>query len=93
MPHPSRKHTISDISDLVSYPKMGNHNTPGEEARHTQTMNNSKNTQTEDQPSTIQYDKIKAYFTTMKNCPEDINNAEYMNIRSEEHTSELQSPS
>ena len=23
MPHPSRKHTISDISDLVSYPKRG----------------------------------------------------------------------
>ena len=27
MPRPSRKHTISDISDLVSYPKRGNHNT------------------------------------------------------------------
>ena len=58
MPHPSRKHTISDISDLVSYPKRGNHNTPEEEARHTQTINNSKSTQTEDQPSTIQYEKI-----------------------------------
>ena len=58
MPHPSRKHTISDISDLVSYPKRGNHNTPEEEARHTQTTNNSKNIQTADQPSTIQYDKV-----------------------------------
>ena len=37
MPHPYRKHTISDISDLVSYPKRGNHNTPKEEATHTQT--------------------------------------------------------
>ena len=27
MPHPSRKHTISDISDLVSYPKGYNYNT------------------------------------------------------------------
>ena len=56
MPHPSRKHTISDISDLVSYPKRVNHNTPKEEARHTQTTINSKNIQTEDQPSTNQYD-------------------------------------
>ena len=28
MPRHSRKHTISDLSDLVSYPKKGNHNTP-----------------------------------------------------------------
>ena len=84
MPHPSRHHIISDISDLVSYPKRGNHNTPKEEARHTQTTNNPKNIQTEDQPSTTQYDKIKAYFTTMKNCPEDIDNAEYMNISHEQ---------
>ena len=34
MPRPSRKHTISDISDLVSYPKRGNQNTP-ENARFT----------------------------------------------------------
>ena len=27
MPRPSRKHTILDISDLVSYPKSGNQNT------------------------------------------------------------------
>ena len=84
MAHPSRKYTISDISDLVSYPKRGNHNTPEEEARHTQTINNYKNTQTEDQPSTNKYDKIKAYFTTMKNCPKDINNADYMNIAHEQ---------
>ena len=58
--------------------------TPKEEARHTQTTNNFKNTQTVDQPSTIQYDKVKEYFTTMKNCPEDINNAEYMKIANQQ---------
>ena len=71
MQHPSRKHTISDISDLVSYPKRRNHKVPEEEARYTQTINNSKNIQTEDQPSTNKYDKVESYFTTMKNCPED----------------------
>ena len=34
MSRPSRKHTIFDISDLVSYPKRGNQNTP-EHVRYT----------------------------------------------------------
>ena len=83
IPHPSRKHTISDISDLVSYPKRRNHKVTEKEARHIQTTNNSGNIQIEDQPTTNKYDKVEAYFTTMKNCPEDINNAEYMNIAHE----------
>ena len=74
MPHPSKKYTISDISDLVSYPKRVNCNTPKEEATHTQTTNNSKNIQTEDQPSTILYDKVKAYFTTIKNKQKKLQN-------------------
>ena len=72
------------LSDLVSYPKRGNHNTSEEEVRHTQTTNNFKNIQTEEQPCTNKYDKVKAYFTTVKNCPEDINNVEYMNIAHEQ---------
>ena len=47
MPHPSRKHTISDISDLVSYHKRGNYNTIDVARRittNTQTnVENSKN--------------------------------------------------
>ena len=34
MPHYSRKHTNSDVCDLVSYPKKGNYEDP-EEARYT----------------------------------------------------------
>ena len=84
MPHPSRKHTISDISDLVSYPKRRNHKVQEEEARHIMTTNDTENIQAEDQSTTEKYNKVEAYFTTMKNCPEDINNAEYMNIAHEQ---------
>ena len=85
MPHPSRKHTISDISDLVSYPKRGNYNT-NEVARTTatNTQTNVENTKDENQSHFETDDQVIAYFTSMKNCPDGINNAEYLNIAHEQ---------
>ena len=82
MPHPSRKHTISDISDLVSYPKKGNHKALLEEARYTTTLTqtNIENIQTDYQSALKKNDQIIVYFTSIIKRPDGINNAEYLNI-------------
>ena len=43
MPHPSRKHTISDISDLVSYPKRRNGKNKKQMMKETKNDNHDSN--------------------------------------------------
>ena len=63
MPRPSRKHTISDISDLVSHPKRGNQNIP-EHVRYTtsHTQNKDEDTKPDNQNMTNIDDQVIAYF-------------------------------
>ena len=67
MSHHSRKHTISDISDLVSYHKRGNPKVPEEEARLTQTNLEIGNIHTESQSSMMKMTRLKHILLPGKN--------------------------
>ena len=93
MPRPSRKHTISDISDLVSRPKRGNHK-HSEDANYTMENNNitlvstppsqDDNNTIDTKPEVNNDHKIIAYFSAMRNHPDGINNAEYLYMAHEQ---------
>ena len=81
---PSRKHTISDISDLISHPKRGNHkhsedvnytmehtNVIQDSTPYSRLDNNTNKTKPE-----VNTHKITAYLSAVKNHPDGINNAE-----------------
>gem|GEM_PF-2876143 len=92
MPRPTRKHTISDISDLVTHSKRGNHT---DTANATYVMEQPQNMHASseydksdvhdlDNHESEHDNKIMAYFSTMEKLPEDINNAEYLNMAHEQ---------
>ena len=81
MPHPSRNHTISDISDLVSYPKRGNNSALTHVRYTSSTVPSNEGDIKHNLQSISNIDsQVVAYFTTMKNYPDVINNSEYLNI-------------
>ena len=85
MPRSSRKYSISDICDLVSYPKRGNYS----ELEHVRCTSSNIQTDEEVTKPDNQHtpnidDQVVAYFTTKKNCLDGINDAEYLNIAHEQ---------
>ena len=79
------KYTISDVSDLVSYPKRGKHSALAH-VRYTSSNvpTNEEDTKPDHQSISNIDNQVVAYFTTMKNCTDGINNAEYLNIAHEQ---------
>ena len=77
------EHTSAPMGQ--SYPKRGNQNTP-EYARYTTSylQDKDEDTKPDNQNMTNINDQVIAYFTTMKNCLEGMNNAEYLNIAHEQ---------